>query len=267
MRRVRAAILALVVGACTGGGPTSTPVPARTIGPVSGWINVREEDAGLSVAYPAGWHVASSPLVPASAASEIFAVGSKALRPGTTASCAGIPIHAIEDLGAQDALVRISETSVSAPPRRGLFFSGDVRTRTPPSCARPGRVFYGTVAFEDAGRDLRAFVAWGSKASEATKRDVFAILDSVQVDPAPTAPKRPRCGVVDVGGARYGTVMEPSRAGPGDQVVLSGPPCVARTDDTSLPTDSRSGSTRRFQSRRFQMPARSHPDRSCSCPR
>jgi hypothetical protein len=43
------------------------------------------------------------------------------------------------------------------------------------------------------------------------------------VDPAPTAPKRPRCGVVDVGGARYGTVMEPSRAAPGDQVVLSGP--------------------------------------------
>jgi hypothetical protein len=233
---VRRALLVLIVAigaSCQSGPapiPTQTPTPGQpsTAPPAGGWVTIRDEDAGFSVSYPATWHRATTTLTPQlSDPHEIFAVGSYPLRPGAPPHCLQYPVNAIEDLRPTDALVWLAERRAGGPfpPRSGLFLRSDLRaTDESPACLQEPKVFFhGITAFEDQGREFEVYVAWGSDAPVKKTRATLAVLDSLQFDPGPVVPPRPRCGMLDPAGPEYNTVMLPVEASPGAEVVLSGP--------------------------------------------
>jgi hypothetical protein len=209
---------------------TSAPMPGSpsAMPAVGGWLTVRDAEARFAVSYPSAWFRASTTLTPElSDPREILAVASYPLRPGAPPDCAQYPVKAIQDLGPTDALLWVGERRAegSFRPRRGLFLRSDLRaTDESPACLRQPKVFFhGITNFEDRGRDFEAYVAWGRDASAETWRRLLAVLDSLQFDPEPLAPPRPRCGMLSPAGPEYNTVMLPRRGVPGDEIVLSGP--------------------------------------------
>jgi hypothetical protein len=236
-------VVAAMAG-CTGG-----PTPAATSGaagspPVhavpGGWLTFRDGDLGFSAAYPATWHRASSTLTPhLSDPREILAVASYPLR-ADGSRCSQYPVNAIEDLGSDDALVWLAERrpGLGYPVRRGLFLRSDLRAGddSPGCLSKPKMFMHWVTAFADQGRAFDVYVAWGKNASTATKRSALGVLNSLQFDPAPDAPAHPRCGRLDPGGKRYRTAMLPTKAAPGDEIVLSGPTLRAE-DGRYFPSD------------------------------
>lgn len=153
---------------------------------------------------------------------EIFSVGTYHLRPGSL--CAQFPSRAIEDLGPRDALVSVQEASPGVGVRPTLFGPSDGKGRDEsPGCIHTPKEFtHRWIPFASDGRAFYAYVATGVDASRSTRRSAWGVLDSLEFERGPGAPSIPRCGVIDVGSKAYGTVMLPTHAAPGDQVVLSG---------------------------------------------
>jgi hypothetical protein len=230
MRRASVLLMTAIVASCTGGSVSvvrETPLPGSASPTTNGWVTMRFQDAGYSVSFPSRWHRAATLLTPQlTDPQEILAVGSYPLRPGSPAHCVSYPINALEDLTATDTLVWVAERRRGvSPPRSGLFLRSDLQNIDEPTgcLSEPKVFFHGVSSFEDAGRAFDVFVAWGHDASAQTKKAALAVLDSLRFDPAPIAPLATRCGMLDPGGDRYNTVMLPTRAAPGDEVVLSGP--------------------------------------------
>jgi streptogramin lyase len=210
--------------------PTPTPETEASPTPPSGWVTYRDDDRGFSVAYPGSWYRATESLTPILVDPvEILSVGTYELRPGGE-RCAQFPDPALDELGPEDALVSIQEEpSLKRPewwsPRPAHFGPDDGRgdDESPGCVSQPKEFFHRWIPFQDRGRGLYAFVAIGREASAETRRETWAVLDSLEFDPAPDAPAAPDCGVTNIASGEYSTAMLPDRGPPGTGVVLSGP--------------------------------------------
>jgi hypothetical protein len=182
-----------------------------------------DEAAGFTVSYPASWHLAKTSLTPIlSSPHEIFSVGTYPLVPGGL--CAQFPSKAIEDLGPRDALVSVQEASPFQGIRPTLFgpTDGTGRDESPGCTHTPKEFIHRWIPFASDGRAFYAYVAMGVDATRSTRRSAWGVLDSLVFERGPGAPATPRCGVINVGSKAYGTVMLPTHAAAGEQVVLSG---------------------------------------------
>lgn len=172
-----APLAALLLAACGGaGGEQDRPAP------------VKHTANGLTVTLPAGWRSATRRLTPnLTDPREVLAVGTFPLRYRRTA-CAHMPGSALEDLGPRDAFVTLMERGRGAagnavkarPTRFGPRLGGPSEARL---CVPTARFADHWFTFADRGRYFHALVAFGPKASAATRRRTWAILDGLTVDP------------------------------------------------------------------------------------
>ena len=209
--------------------PLSSPLEAAA---TSGWQIYRDDEHGFSVAYPATWLRAAESLTPLlSDPQEILSVGTYELRAGGD-RCAQFPDRALDDLGKTDALVTLQEDSSTIrpgapgfPPRPPHFGaeSGRGDDESPGCVSEPKDFFHRWIPFHDRGRSFYAYVAMGSAASPQTQEEAWAILDSLEFDPAPDAAARPDCGVISQAPEEYSSSMIPDRGPAGTRVIVSGP--------------------------------------------
>jgi hypothetical protein len=144
---------------------------------------------GLTVALPAGWQSAHESLTPhLTDPREQLAVGTYPLRYRET-GCAHVPGSALEDLGPTDAFVELEERGIGASasgfPARPEHFGPTLGSRSEASgCVPSARFEDHWFTFSDAGRRFHVRVAFGPDAPQAIRRQAWAILDSLRVDPA-----------------------------------------------------------------------------------
>jgi len=104
--------------------------------------------------------------------------------------CAHVAVSALEDLGrptrsspCRSAAATLARARASPSVPRG---SGNPwGARLPGAgCARNARIVEHWFAFSDGGRRFHVELAYGEKASAATRRQAWGILDGLRVDPA-----------------------------------------------------------------------------------
>jgi hypothetical protein len=147
---------------------------------------------GLTVDLPEGWQQADGKLTRLEDPREVLAVGTFPLR-YRQVGCYQMPSSALEDLGADDALVTLQERGAdphsSWPdfPARPAHFgpTPDDTNSDASACAPDGHFVSHWFRFTDAGRHFHVLVAFGPHASEATQQEAWSILDGLKVDPAP----------------------------------------------------------------------------------
>jgi hypothetical protein len=225
-------IPALFAVACAAVGRGAAPNPSIPAASpeVSGWVTYRDDARGFSVAHPSTWHRATESLTPTLVdPMEILSVGTYELRAGGQ-RCAQFPDRALDELGPEDALVSVQEEAVLGrsdrwAPRPAHFGpdSGTGDDESPGCLSQRKEFFHRWIPFYDRGRGFYAYVAIGNDASAATRGEVWAILDSLEVDPGPDARTSPDCGLISLGRETYGTTMLPKQGPSGTGVVLSGP--------------------------------------------
>ena len=136
------------------------------------------------VYYPLDWVRAEEPLIgQVEGVQELFSVGTFAMTPGV-ADCETLPGRALESMGPGDALVTLQEVSTTEGfgPRPQAFgpTKGDAIDSV--DClARPEQLSLEVFTFSEAGRDFRAYVAFGSEVPEERKRSALRVLDSFLV--------------------------------------------------------------------------------------
>ena len=144
---------------------------------------------GIRVTIPPGWHAARASLTPHLVdPREVLSVGTGPLPAG--GRCAQFPSAALAALRPTDGLVTLQERRGSVesfPPRPRHFALPAPDTSEAPACAgRPAaEVVTYWFEFRDAGRGFHVLVAFGSRATAATRRAALAILDSLRIGPAP----------------------------------------------------------------------------------
>ena len=164
---------ALLLAAC-GGGDASKPAAITA--------------HGLTATLPAGWQSASRSLTPhLTEPREVLAVGTYPLRYRRT-GCAHVAGSALEDLGPADAFVTLQErppsTSTRGFPRRPEHFGARLGGASKAAqCVPRARFADHWFTFSDGGRRFHVDVAFGPKASGATRREAWAILDGLRVRP------------------------------------------------------------------------------------
>jgi hypothetical protein len=195
--------------ACAAVGRGAAPelsTPIASYQPESGLVSYRDDSRGFSVAYPSTWHRATESLTPTLVDPvEILSVGTYELRLGGE-QCAQFPDRALDELGPEDALVSIQEEPSLGRPGwwsvRPTHFGPDEGRgddESPGCLSRPKEFFHRWIQFQDRGRGFYAYVAMGNNASAETRKEAWAILDSLEFDPAPDAPAMPDCGVRPLG--------------------------------------------------------------------
>lgn len=149
-----------------------------------GWRRYRDEQARLTLAYPAGWKVAEKRLMPLlTEPHELVSLGTSDLRPGDK-TCPQAPQEAVEALGPKDALISLleHESEGRAPPRpRHLLPPRG--SRSGPWCRqleRPAGFVLSSQSFADQGRLFQLYVAIGESATDQTRREAAEILDSLE---------------------------------------------------------------------------------------
>jgi hypothetical protein len=154
-------------------------------------ILIEDPAQGFSVEYPSTWRRATTDLTPnLTDPVEILSLGTGYLVPGGR-SCAQLPMNALKAMSPTDGFVSVQEQH-SAP--TGLF--PDRPDRFPPpgyegdsevaAClSRPPKVDSWWIRFQDAGRAFYVLVAIGRQASEETRAETWAILDSLRFGPLP----------------------------------------------------------------------------------
>jgi hypothetical protein len=164
--------------------------------PQLGWTTYRDEQHGLSLTVPSGWHRARRNLTPHLIdPREILSVGSYRLRYKRRSRCRvpGCPLPALDGFGRGDVLISIQErrhvrrpVDAGFAPRRRPFAHEPMRLRYPSGarwrCVR--RVLGQTTwtAFSDSGRAFYAFVAIGRAATSASRRDARRVIESLAFD-------------------------------------------------------------------------------------
>jgi hypothetical protein len=174
MRLVPLFLVAVVAAACGGSHSPS----------------VRFEAHGVSVELPQGWRHADVSLTPhLRDPREVLAVGTFPLRYRPTA-CAQVAGSALEDLGPKDALVVLEERGLDPssswpdfPPRPKNFGPALGGPSEASACVPRARFSDHFFGFTADGRHFHAEVAFGPKASNATKTEAWTILDGMTVDP------------------------------------------------------------------------------------
>jgi hypothetical protein len=142
---------------------------------------------GLTVTLPPGWQAAPRSLTPhLRDPREVLAVGTFPLRYRRT-DCAHMPASALEDLGDDDAFVTLMERGRDSSPRgfpvRPARFGPRLGGPSEAAqCAPRARFSDHWFTFRDSGRHFHLLVAFGPKASNATRRRAWSILDGLRVD-------------------------------------------------------------------------------------
>jgi hypothetical protein len=202
MISMAAAVAGLFVAAVIGTGvvirarQTDTPGAGRTVPSTRPAdtptqptpITYRDDAHRFSVTYPGSWFRASETLTPHLVDPlEILSLGTHQLRPGGQ-ECWRYPVNALEDLGPTDAFLTIQEEHLSPSelesfPERPEHFSEDLGGPSEaPFCVRGGAAdfFDRWIRFQDQGRGFYILVAIGNEASEETRLQVWATLDSLE---------------------------------------------------------------------------------------
>jgi hypothetical protein len=195
MRRARIAavlggLLALIVTA----GFDQTRESARSIDeldPEPSGIIYRDEQQGVSVTLPPGWHRARHNLTPHLVdPREVLTVATYRLRYSAKPRCPvpGCPLPALDRFGREDVLISIQERRqlwrswrASFTPRPRRFVQEPMRLHYS-RCARQVLGEATWTAFRDKGRAFYAFVAIGRAAKPATRHAVQRVLDSLDFD-------------------------------------------------------------------------------------
>jgi hypothetical protein len=168
-------VAALAMAGCAGAGAPPTTVRAH----------------GLTAELPPGWQAASESLTPhLTDPREELAVATYRLRYRPT-QCAHMPGSALEALGPGDALVTLQERGRGVPegeadfPWRPARFGPELGGPSEAGACAPGAHFSDHwFGFSDGGRHFHVLVAFGPQASPAVRRQAWAILDRLRVDPA-----------------------------------------------------------------------------------
>ncbi|MEA2220448.1 MAG: hypothetical protein QOJ35_3074 [Solirubrobacteraceae bacterium] len=145
---------------------------------------------GLTVVLPPGWQHAKRSLTPDLAdPREVLALATYPLRYRRT-GCAHVASSALEDLGPRDAFVTLQERGLDPRsswrgfPRRPARFAPRLGGPSEASaCVPRARFSDHWFAFSDGGRHFHVDVAFGPRASAVTRRQAWAILDGLRVDP------------------------------------------------------------------------------------
>jgi hypothetical protein len=199
MRIVSSACIVMALGMAGCGEASAPPRPAQrtvaqrarqaTPSPAASPITVRAH--GLTAELPPGWQAASESLTPHLIdPREELAVGTYPLRYRATA-CAHLPGSALEALGPGDAFVTLEERGLGVPdgeadfPSRPSRFGPGLGGPSEAGACAPGARFSDHwFGFSDGGRHVHVLVAFSPQASAAVRRQAWAILDGLRVDPA-----------------------------------------------------------------------------------
>jgi hypothetical protein len=145
---------------------------------------------GLTAELPAGWQGATVSLTPHLVdPREVLAVATFPLRYRRT-SCVHVAGSALEDLGPRDAFVTLLERGLdpastwpdfpARPARFGPALGGPSEAS---ACVPSVRFEDHWFGFSDGGRHFHVMVAFGPQAPDEVRRQAWAILDSLRVDP------------------------------------------------------------------------------------
>lgn len=174
------------------------PERNRTIA-AGGGIVTEVPTHGFTVEYPPTWHRATA-LTPALADPvEILSLGTGDLSSGGH-SCAQFPVAAPEAMSPTDAFVTVQERlsregaglrpgqpwdeAAGFPPRPDQFPPSDSKnvSEVVDCLAAPPVFDHWWFAFNDAGRGFHVLVAIGTQASDQTRGQTWAILDSLRFE-------------------------------------------------------------------------------------
>jgi hypothetical protein len=181
-------VVALAIAGCAETDTAAAPpqVQARQA-PAPPAVEVRQH--GLTAELPQGWHSAAESLTPHLVdPREELAVATFPLRYRQT-ECAHVPGSALDDLGPGDAFVTLQERGLGAAdgpdfPARPVHFGPALGGPSEASACVPGARFADHwFGFTDGGRAFHVMVAFGPQASDEVRRQAWAILDSLAVDP------------------------------------------------------------------------------------
>ena len=169
----------LAVTAC-GEEPASAPLPQL----------VTDHTHGLAVELPPGWRQATASLTPGLLdPREVLSAATFPLRYQPT-GCAHVAGSALDDLGPHDAFVTLQErgrdrdsTWRDFPPRPAHFGPELGGPSEASECVPTARFRDHWFAFSDGDRHFHALVAFGPQAPIAVRREAWAILDSLRIDP------------------------------------------------------------------------------------
>jgi hypothetical protein len=173
---------ALLVAACGAQSAATPPPPPQT---------VTDTAHGLTYQLPPGWQSATASLTPHLVdPREVLSVGTFPLRYRDT-DCAHVAGSALEDMGPTDAFVTIEErgldpgSSWAGFPPRPTHFGPSLGGPSEASACVPSAHFTDHwFTFSDADRHFHVLVAFGPDTPEAVRRQAWALLDSLRVDPA-----------------------------------------------------------------------------------
>ena len=242
---------------------SGTKEAARFVEPSKGWVAFTDPATGLSVEYPANWNRADEVLAPMVVGDlgpqEVLALGTYPLDP-TTSNCTHLPEAALEDLGPEDAFIWVargpegSGPSGSPLPRRGavqLPGEPDSDARVAPCLDQPPEFAFSWDHFVAGDRVTYVLVALGPDASDRTRAEVLAIVESLEFDGAGTPTSPGSTAEAQSGADPQGTFsIVPNPARPGEVVsVRQTTPCfrgslvfrVMRDDVTIVDDPSRPG--------------------------
>jgi hypothetical protein len=171
--RVFALLAAVLLGGC------SDDDPAPTTSPATG--------RGITAQLPEGWQSTRTNLIPhLTDPRQAFVAATFPLRYRET-ECSHVPGSALEDLGPRDAFVELEERGTggaSMPPRPERFGPSGLGPSEASACVPKARFVDDWFDFSDAGRRFHVRVAFGPEATAETQDEAWAILDSLEIDPA-----------------------------------------------------------------------------------
>ena len=179
-------VVALAITGCAE--TAAAPPQARQAAPPTAPLTTVREH-GLTAELPQGWHSAAESLTPHLVdPREELAVATFPLRYRQT-ECAHVPGSALDDLGPGDAFVTLQERGLGAAdgpdfPARPVHFGPALGGPSEASACVPSARFADHwFGFTDGGRAFHVMVAFGPQASDEVRRQAWAILDSLSVDP------------------------------------------------------------------------------------
>lgn len=151
-----------------------------------GWTTYEDPEERYTVRYPSDWHRAAGSLSPhVEDPEEILSVASYELRPGDSRCMFG---EALEDLGPTDAFVAVSESAGDLTSRfmitRPTAFAYDQGYEpTFSECLETPPPFTERfIPFRDGDRFFYAYVAVGEAASDETRDNALATLNSLSFE-------------------------------------------------------------------------------------
>lgn len=198
-RRVTVTVAILVVAGLSVAGVNWLDTKPDRVVTAAETIVADDPTHGFSVDYPATWRRATMNLTPGlTDPVEILSLGTGDLVPGGH-SCAQFPVAALEAMSPTDAFMTVQERrspqaaglapgesfdeTTGFPDRPSLFPpTGSENASEVIDClARPPVFDHWWFSYSEAGRGFHVLVAIGTQATQRTRAETWAILDSLQL--------------------------------------------------------------------------------------